>query len=267
MDYWRERSVPYKPGQTAPFKISRSKIELFMQCPRCFWLDVRLKIKRPDGPPFNINKAIDELFKKEFDTYRVKGEPHPIMTEYSVEAVPYVHEKLNDWRETFVGVQVPHKETNLIIFGAVDDLWVTPGGEVIVVDYKATAKDRDVSIDSDWQISYKRQMEVYQWLLRGNGLNVSSTGYFVYTNGRMDLDGFFNKVEFKTKLIPYVGNDAWVEPTILKMKKCMDGDMPPVGDSIMGGPCEFCTYARQLTELTLKALQTKKPTQSKPTAV
>jgi hypothetical protein len=74
-DYWKQRSVPYKPGQTAPFKVSRSKIELFMQCPRCFWLDVRLKVTRPSSPPFNINKAIDELFKKEFDSYRAQGKP------------------------------------------------------------------------------------------------------------------------------------------------------------------------------------------------
>lgn len=256
-NYWRERSQPYKPGQSAPFKVSRSKIELYKQCPRCFWLDVRLKIKQPSGPPFNINKAIDELFKKEFDSYRQKGEPHPLMVEYSVDAIPYLHDKLDDWRETFVGVQAPHKATNLLVFGAVDDLWVAPNGEVIVVDYKATAKDREVSISAGWQISYKRQMEVYQWLLRQNGLNVSSTGYFVYANGRMDMDGFFDKIEFKTKVIPYTGDDSWVEPTLLEMKACMDGDMPPMGESIMGGPCEFCTYARQRTELTLKALHSK----------
>src|SRR5687768_17599165 len=131
MNYWRERSIPYRPGQKTPFKVSRSKIELFKQCPRCFWLDVRLKIKRPDGPPFNINKAIDELFKKEFDSYRTKGEPHPIMVEYEVEAVPFTHEKLDDWRETFVGIQVPHTPTNLLVFGAVDDIWVNPEGELI----------------------------------------------------------------------------------------------------------------------------------------
>ncbi|HEX8762565.1 MAG TPA: PD-(D/E)XK nuclease family protein [Candidatus Saccharimonadales bacterium] len=257
MNYWRERSIPYKPGQKTPFKVSRSKIELYKQCPRCFWLDVRLKIKRPEGPPFNINKAIDELFKKEFDSYRVKAEPHPIMVEYEVQAVPFTHEKLDDWRETFVGVQTPHAATNLLVFGAVDDIWVSPDNQLIVVDYKATAKDREVSISSDWQISYKRQMEVYQWLLRQNGFTVSDTGYFVYTNGRMDLDGFFDRVEFKTKLIPYTGDDSWVEPTLLEMKACMDGDMPEMGVSIMGGPCEFCTYARQRTELTLNALRSK----------
>lgn len=257
-NYWRERSIPYRPGQKAPFKVSRSKIELYKQCPRCFWLDVRLKIKQPQGPPFNINKAIDELFKKEFDAYRVKGEPHPIMVEYELDAVPFTHDKLDDWRETFVGVQALHEPTNLLVFGAVDDLWVSPSGEVIVVDYKATAKAREVSIDSDWQISYKRQLEVYQWLVRQNGLPVSDIGYFVYTNGRMDLDGFFNRVEFKTKLIPYKGNTDWVEPALMEMKACMDGDMPPIGESIMGGPCEFCTYARQRTELTLKTLQQRR---------
>lgn len=257
-NYYRERSQPYKPGQTAPFKVSRSKIELFMQCPRCFWLDVRLKITRPSSPPFNINKAIDELFKKEFDTYREQAKPHPLMVEFGVEAVPYQHDSLDVWRETFTGVVTIHKPTNLHVFGAVDDLWVTDDGQVIVVDYKATAKDKEVGIDSGWQISYKRQMEVYQWLLRQNGLDVSNTGYFVYANGRMDLDGFNDRVEFRTKVIPYTGSDAWVEPTLAKMKDCMESDdMPPIGDHIMGGPCEFCTYARARTELTLKHVQAK----------
>lgn len=257
MNYWRERSIPYSPGQKMPFKVSRSKIELFKQCPRCFWLDVRLKIKRPDGPPFNINKAIDELFKKEFDVYRAKAEPHPLMLEYKVNAVPFSHEQLDDWRETFVGVQHLHEPTNLLVFGGVDDLWVTPDGEVIVVDYKATAKDRDVSIDSAWQISYKRQVEVYQWLLRQNGLRVHDTAYFVYANGRMDLDGFNNRVEFKTKVIPYTGSDVWIEQTLADMKACMEGEIPEVGTSIMGGECNFCAYARERTKLTLSALRTR----------
>lgn len=257
MSYWRERSQPYKPGQKTPFKVSRSKIELYKQCPRCFWLDVRLKISRPSSPPFNINKAIDELLKKEFDSYRAKGEPHPIMIEYGVSAKPMQHEDLEAWRHNFTGVFTLHKKTNLHVFGAIDDLWVNDAGELIVVDYKATAKDREVSIDSDWQISYKRQIEVYQWLLRQNGFTVSDTGYFVYTNGRLDLDGFYNKVEFKTKIIPYTGSDEWIEPTLLEMKQVMEGDMPAVGVAAMGGPCDFCEYARKRTELTLKHLQKK----------
>jgi len=258
MAYRREYSPAYQPGQTGAYKVSRSKIELYMQCPRCFWLDARLKIKHPDGPPFQINKAIDELFKKEFDSYRIQGKPHPLMVEFGVAAIPFQHNQLDVWRETFTGVVALHKPTNLHVFGAVDDLWTNDAGEVIVVDYKATAKDKDVNIDAEWQISYKRQMEIYQWLLRQNGLKVSDTGYFVYANGRLDLDGFYNKVEFRTKVIPYSGSDAWIEPTLTKMKQCLEGDMPPIGKAAMGGDCDFCTYARQRTELTLQAIKAKK---------
>jgi CRISPR/Cas system-associated exonuclease Cas4 (RecB family) len=260
LSYFRERSQPYRPGQKAPFKVSRSKIELFVQCPRCFWLDVRLKISRPNGPPFQINKAIDELFKKEFDGYRKAQKPHPIMEEFHVDALPMQHDELKSWRENFVGIIAIHEPTNLHVFGAIDDLWVNPNGEAIVVDYKATAKDREVSIDADWQMSYKRQLEVYQWLLRQNNLKVSDTGYFVYANGRLDLDGFNNRVEFRTKIIPYTGSDSWVEPTLLKMKACMDGEMPAVGTAAMGGECDFCAYARSRTELTLAAISNKKTT-------
>jgi len=259
MSYYRERSLPYSPGQTKPFKVSRSKIELFTQCPRCFWLDVRHKITRPNSPPFNINKTIDELFKKEFDVHRKAGTPHPIMVEHKLDLKPYAHEKMEEWRHNFTGVHTLHKPTNLHVFGAVDDVWVNEAGELIVVDYKATSKTSEVSLDSDWQISYKRQMEVYQWLLRQNDFRVSDTGYFVYTNARVDLDSFNDSLQFRTKLIPYTGKDAWVDKTLLAMKECMEGDIPPVGVSIMGGPCEHCSYARSRTELTLDALQKKKP--------
>ncbi len=262
MSYWRERSQPYQPGQTTPFKVSRSKIELYMQCPRCFWLDVRLKIKRPDGPPFQINKAIDELLKKEFDGYRQKQAPHPWMTDNQIKAVPMQHDDLDKWRHNFTGVFTLHQPTNLHVFGAIDDIWVSDSGEAIVVDYKATAKQSDVSLDADWQISYKRQMEVYQWLLRQNGLSVSNTAYFVYTNGRLDVDGFYNKVEFRTKIIGYTGDDSWIEPTLIKMKECMESEMPQVGKAAMGGDCDFCTYARQRTELTLESIKIRKRSQS-----
>lgn len=262
--YFRERNKAYKPGQKDVFKVSRSKIELFMQCPRCFWLDARLKIKRPDGPPFNINKTIDELFKKEFDVYRAKGEPHPMMTNNQIQAVPFAHENMDIWRTNFTGVATLHEPTNLHVFGAVDDIWVNDDGELIVVDYKATSKQSDINIDSDWQISYKRQMEVYQWLLRANGFDVNNTGYFVYTNARLDLEGFHDRVEFITKVIPYTGNDNWVEPTLIKMKACMEGDMPAVGTAAMGGDCDYCTYARARTELTLQCVRSMSSTNNKP---
>jgi len=258
----RERSRPYESGQVEAYKVSRSKIELYMQCPRCFWLDVRHKITRPGSPPFNINKAIDELFKKEFDLYRGKKEPHPLMKQFGVDAVPFAHKNLETWRHNFTGVSTLHVPTNLHVFGAVDDVWVNPAGKLIVVDYKATAKAQPVKAlgeEGTWHDMYRRQMEVYQWLLRQNGFTVSDTGYFVYATGNPGKDVFDGVVEFETHVFPYHGSSDWVEQTLLDMKAAMDSEeMPPVGTAAMGGPCEHCTYARARTELTLRALSNKK---------
>ncbi|SVC45005.1 uncharacterized protein METZ01_LOCUS297859, partial [marine metagenome] len=101
-----------------------------------------------------------------------------------INAIPYQHEQLNKWRENFVGVQYFHEPSNLILHGAIDDVWKSEEGELIVVDYKATSKKDKVNINAPWQRAYKRQMEFYQWLLRQNGFQVSNRGYFVYCNGK-----------------------------------------------------------------------------------
>ncbi|HEU5004883.1 MAG TPA: PD-(D/E)XK nuclease family protein [Candidatus Saccharimonadales bacterium] len=269
----RERSLPYKPGQTAPYRVSRSKIDLFLNCPRCFWLDARLKIKRPSSPPFRINSAIDELYKKEFDVHRETQTAHPICETYGLKLVPFKHEKMDEWRDALRrGVTFLHEPTNLLITGGVDDIWVDlETDELVVVDYKATAKAGEVSLDAGWQIGYKRQIEVYQWLLRSNAFKVKNVGYFLYTNARLDADKFGDKLEFKTKLLDYEGDDSWVEQTIFKMKECLDSDdMPEVGKNVMdpSKPCEFCDYARSRTMLTVEALQKKsaKPKSAKKVA-
>ncbi len=248
------------PGQTTPFKVSRTKIEDFVTCQRCFWLDRRMKIPRPSSPPFNINKAIDELFKKEFDAHRKAGTQHPLQKKFKIDAVPFTHEELNTWRTNFTGVQALHEPTNLLIFGAVDDVWVNPGGELIVVDYKATAKAKeitDLEPKGTWHDMYRRQMEVYQWLLRQKGFKVSDTGYFVYANGDASAEDFGDILKFRTHVFPHVGDDSWVEPTIIKMKKCLEGDIPEVGNAAMGGPCEYCSYSKKRTSDTLKYLMEK----------
>jgi len=172
------------------FKLSRSKIDLFLNCPRCFYLDRRLGVGRPPMFPYTLNSAVDALLKKEFDIHRSKGEAHPMMEHYKIDAIPFKHEKMDEWRNNFTGIQYLHKPTNLLIFGAIDDIWINPDKELIIVDYKSTSKDGDINLDADWQIGYKRQMEIYQWLFRKNDFKVSNIGYFVYANGIKDKEAF-----------------------------------------------------------------------------
>ena len=77
---------------------------------------------RPHGFPLNLNSAVDTLLKKEFDMHRVQGRSHPLIEQYGIDARPVPHDELDRWRHNFTGVQYLHKETNLLIFGAIDDL-------------------------------------------------------------------------------------------------------------------------------------------------
>jgi len=180
----------FRPDDEGIFKLSRSKIDLFLNCPRCFYLDRRLGVGRPPMFPYTLNSAVDALLKKEFDIHRAKGEAHPMMKHYKIDAIPFKHEKMDEWRNNFTGIQYLHKPTNLLIFGAIDDVWINPDKELIIVDYKSTSKDGDINLDADWQIGYKRQMEIYQWLFRKNDFKVSNIGYFVYANGIKDKEAF-----------------------------------------------------------------------------
>lgn len=237
----------YIQSDSKTFKLSRSKIELFMQCPKCFYLDRKLGVGRPPSYPYTLNSAVDALLKKEFDLQRKRGEAHPLMKKYGVEAIPVLHEKLDEWRNNFKGVQVLHKPTNFLVFGAIDDLWQSSKGEYIVVDYKSTSKNEEIiALDKDWQDAYKRQMEIYQWLLRQNALSVSNIGYFIYCNGKTDMSKFDGKLEFDITLISYEGNDNWVEKTIQEAYRCLNNDNIPDADE----DCDFCSYRASVNEVT-----------------
>jgi len=230
----------YNPTSNSPFKLSRSRIENFINCKRCFYLDRRLAVDKPPPYPYTLSSAVDKLLKKEFDIHRANGTPHPLMKHYKVDAVPFSHKLLDEWRNPRLGVRYLHKPTNLLVFGGVDDVWQDSKGRLIVVDYKSTAKTSEINIDAPWQISYKRQVEIYQWLFKHNGFDVSDTAYFVYCNGMTDKEAFDAKLEFRINVIPYQGNSEWMEEALVKIKKCLDSSEIPNSNP----DCDFCAYRK-----------------------
>ncbi len=236
----------YKPDRNPAWnyggknwRLSRSKIGLFLECARCFYIDNKLGTARPPGYPFNLNSAVDALLKKEFDIHRAGKTAHPLMKSYKLNAVPFVHAGMDVWRENFKGIQVDHAPTGFTVSGAIDDVWVKPSGELIIVDYKSTSKDEKIeALDKEWHDGYKRQMETYQWLFRQSGFKVSNTGYFVYANAGKDKKAFDGVLEFELTLVPYEGSDAWVEGTLMEIKKALDSEVLPDADS----DCDYCRY-------------------------
>ena len=213
-------------------KLSRSRLELFLECTRCFWLLMNKNIKRPPGFPYTINLAIDALLKKEFDEHRNDGTAHELIKKYKINAIPFSHADMDRWRHNFTGIQFEHKPTGFLVYGAVDDVWKDSKGNLMVVDYKATGAKEHKIYDS-----YKRQMEVYQWLLKQNGFKVSDCGYFLFAKVDKEKGFLGAKLSFDLLLEPCEGDSSWVEGALKKARKCMKGDVPDFGTE-----CEYCQW-------------------------
>lgn len=101
-----------------------------------------------------------------------------------------------------------------------------------MVDYKASGAP-----ENELYESYKRQIEIYQWLLRKNGFKVLDRGYFVYC--RVNKDGGFTdgSLKFGIKVQPYDGDDAWVTEKVKLARKILDGPIPKSAEE-----CSYCKY-------------------------
>ena len=231
-------------------KISRSAVEQHLNCQRCFYLAYKHKI-RPHSLPFTLNSAVDNLCKNEFDHYRAKAEPHPMFIEHGIEAVPFAHEKMDEWRNNFKGIRHINEADGYNFGGAVDDIWQKPNGDLIVIDVKSTSKNvldwEDTYSKWEYAKGYRRQLEMYQWLLEKNGFNVASEGYLVYYNGKKHEPMFNQQLTFDLHLVKLECDNSWVEEAVLNAKATLDGDMPKPSKS-----CENCNYLRKRWEVSQK---------------
>lgn len=225
-------------GEAAAIRLSRYKLESFVRCPRCFYLDRKLRIRQPRCPPYSLNLAVDSLLKREFDLYRERQEPHPWMRQNGIEAVPFAHPDIEAWRSNHLGVQVVHPGSGFVVCGALDDIWQGPTGQLHVVEYKSTATSQPIDLNKDWQDSYKRQVEIYQWLLQRAGFDVSPLAYFVYVGAIKSAPVFAGRLEFEAHLLPYRGDRSWIGAKLVAARLCLEKDRPPEHSPT----CTWCRY-------------------------
>ena len=218
-------------------QISRSKLDLFLECPRCFYEDVARNNARPGGLPFTLNNAVDALFKREFDHYRAARQPHPLFATVGLNAIPLADPRMDDWRANFTGVRWLDPDTGWTLYGAIDDLWLDADGRVLVADYKATSKATELAADQLY-VGYRRQAEVYQFLIAQQGLAVSDRAWFVWTNGIKTADRFDDTLRFRTILVPHDGDRSWVLEAFRTAVGLVTGDAIPDPSP----DCEWCNF-------------------------
>ncbi|MCM8787939.1 MAG: PD-(D/E)XK nuclease family protein [Candidatus Omnitrophica bacterium] len=152
-------------------KISRSKIELFIDCPRCFWLEMKYNIERPkDFAGGWIGQKYDPIIKNEFDAHRQNSTKPEKLEELGLDLFNDL-ERLKIWRGK--GIEFYHPKHNFVYWGKIDELLIDKKSNLIPFDIKTT-------LSKNFQIheSYKRQLEIYGYLLLKNGEQVANYGAF-----------------------------------------------------------------------------------------
>lgn len=180
-----------------PVVLSRWQLELFVSCPRCFWLLKRHGIKPPEGYPLALNTALDRLLKAEFDAYRSRGEPHPILSEHGVPALLFRDaDRLQRWRSNTAGLRWTDPQSGHTLYGAIDDLLEYPDGSVAVLDYKASG-----ATEATVYPSYQLQLDVYTFLLQQLGFTTAPQAFLAFFIA-VKTDGFDGRLPFRRVLMP-----------------------------------------------------------------
>ena len=81
-------------------------------------------------------------------------------------------------------------------------------------------------------------MDIYVYILREMGFKTSDRVFFLVCNGEKSYDKFDKKLNFTTKLIPYLTNTSSIKNVIKNMKAVLESDDIPV----LNKSCEKCMY-------------------------
>lgn len=214
-------------------KVSRSGLQLFRECPRCFWFDRKGIAKRPQPYPYTLADAADSLAKKEFDDYRQKGTTPSVIGKIPGARLFPNQELLDRWRDRFQGVSWYDKQLNAELFGAIDDCLEFNSGELAIVDYK-TSGGRQIRIYPDYQF----QMDVYTFIVEQMGHKTKKKAYFIFYQVDRDRDGFNGRLHFREELREIDTNPDTVYPVFKRAIEVLRLEKPP----LQSPGCQYCQW-------------------------
>ncbi len=209
-----------------PITVSSSSLRLMEECKRCFWLQLRMGIRRPEGAFPSLPSGMDIAIKNHFDYFRERNELPPELRN-KIDAKLFADmKKLHAWRIPQRGIRFVDPKSGITLMGAIDDLLIN-NSKLITLDFKT----RGFPLKEDTHESYQDQMDIYNFLFRKNGHDTENYGYllFYYPNQFMPNGEFHFHSDIR-KIEVNVDN---AEKHFKQAIKVLMGELPEEG-------CIFC---------------------------
>jgi hypothetical protein len=203
-------------------QLSPNSLNLFLECPHCFWLDKNLGIKRPPPYPYALNSAVDSLLKEEFDAYRARKIVHPLLKENNIKAHLFGNQKLlNQWRNNLAGIRYFDQELKATLFGAPDDVLEFSDGKIAPLDYKSTGNTAANVYDR-----FQLQLDTYTFLMEKNGFQTPHKGYLAFYIVDKSK-GFIDRLPFRKEMVEIQTNPSDIYEIFKDAVECLRNPNPP----------------------------------------
>ena len=215
--------------------LSPSSISLFLDCPRCFWLDKVKSTKRPSGIFPSLPNGMDRVLKEHFDKHRAYNTPpEELHGHFKGRLFPDIG-KLKEWRDNKRGLRWTDPKTGFGLMGALDDLFVTEEGLYAPLDFKTRGFPRK----EDTHEYYQHQMDIYSFLLEKNGMKPAGFAILIFyhpisVNEKHDV--CFDPDPVRVHTNPEKGEELFQ-----KAVACLVGEEPK-------HTCEWCKWVKGITE-------------------
>ena len=216
-------------------KLSPSTLNLFLECPRCFWLDKVKGVKRPRGIFPSLPGGMDRVIKAHFDIFRAKNALPPELAGNNFDGVKLFTDQaqLEKWRNWRTGLVYQDSDSS-ILSGALDDLLVKDNC-YIPFDYKTKGS---VTTEEDAVKYYQNQLDCYTLLLHENKMPSAGYAFLLYYSPKTVHEN--GAVLFELQAIKIPTDKERARETFKKAVALLKGPLPAVN-----GRCEYCAWLTQ----------------------
>lgn len=262
-------------------RLSKSQLDKFQDCPRCFWLAQRHKLKQPDMISSKVWKGIERVCIEHYEQHRMlKTTPLNLVGQVPAGAIPYQADRISMKDLRYWGKGLRFKVGEIEVSTALDEMLqrIGPDGrtQYAVLDYKSKSRATDAEATADL---YQNQADVFDLAANVNGYPTDGIVYFDYWYPSGVLEGVAGpnpgdhgttKQLWGSQVVALKADHGRCTKLVLEAAACIDGPMPDPqllhsvgkkgGEHIDG--CAVCAYLFQREKL-FKVLDS----QAKPAAV
>ncbi|MBP1987744.1 PD-(D/E)XK nuclease family protein [Halolamina salifodinae] len=221
--------APSEAADDGPPALSPARLNLLVDCERCFWVRMQRGETRPEEAFPSVVSGVEREVRAAFERHREAGTLPPALRTARLDATLVDDDAfLSACRTWQRDPTVTDPDTGAVLRGAMDDLLELADGAFVPLDYKTHGTPPETVYPG-----YQRQLECYGHLLAENGHRTAPFGLLLYVYPTGD-----GPITFDTEL-------RWVRlrpgrPRALMRRavRVLAGSVPEYSED-----CEFCSWA------------------------